>query len=424
MYFEQALIGDYDYYHQDKNGWKRWCDLNLGQIKIDFYNDLGTLSYDNQKYFGDWVFYKDHNDVGYYLGTKFVQFICEKYNFDNILSFDIKKIDKLYLDFLGIKDFDRFIDSYNINYNNIKIIDSSKPNDFRFNIILDNKYVVRINNKDVITEERLAEIDRLISRYNDIGVYVPHYIKNNDGRYSLKSNDMICYVSEYADYPLASEIDINHEQLVKETVLHLGILAKEYSNYDLSKVKSMWSIIDLAPLDVDIDEKQENINWLVEELKKIGEDNITKRVMSFNNLNRNKILEVFNDLPRCVYQGDLNDSNILIKDNHFYGLIDFNMSGTEVNINCFLSETNRSLEEEDLEKYTVKELLDEMINYQNKYLSIFNNYQLNDIEKQVFENYRNLILISQYPNVCCFVNGIKGKCKEKVLELIELIINR
>ncbi len=33
----------------------------------------------------------------------------------------------------------------------------------------------------------------------------------------------------------------------------------------------MWSIIDLAPLDVDIDEKQENLDLLVENLKELGE---------------------------------------------------------------------------------------------------------------------------------------------------------
>ena len=55
-----------------------------------------------------------------------------------------------------------------------------------------------------------------------------------------------------------------------------------------------------------------------------------------------------------MYQGDLNNSNILIKDNHFYGLIDFNLSGTEVNINCFLAETNRGFDEEDLNKYSLK----------------------------------------------------------------------
>lgn len=321
---------------------------------------------------------------------------------------------------------DGIVSKYNIKYDKVNnVIDSSNSNDFRLNIILDNKYVVRINDANVITEDRLNEIDRLITRYNNIGVYVPHYIKNNQGMYSLIIEDKICYISEYADFPLASEIKLDQEKLVEETLIHLGLLANKYTNYDLSKTKSMWSIIDLAPLDIDIDEKQENLNWLVEELNNINESELANLLIEFNKHNREEILKVFNELPRCVYQGDLNDTNLLIKDNHFYGLIDFNLSGTEVNINCFLAETNRGLLGEDLNKYSAKEILDEMINYQNNLLKIiFENYQLNDIEKQVFENYRNIILISQYPNVCDYIAELKKDNKNKILELIKLIINR
>ena len=66
---------------------------------------------------------------------------------------------------------DDILSKYNIKYQKVNnVIDSSNHNDFRLNIIVDNKYIVRINNKNVITKERLCEIDRLITRYNDIGV--------------------------------------------------------------------------------------------------------------------------------------------------------------------------------------------------------------------------------------------------------------
>ena len=100
MYFEQTLVGDYNYFHQDKNGWRKWCDNNLNQIKIDFYNDLDNMTFENQRYFGDWVTYKEYSDVGYYLGAKFVQFICNIYEFDDILSFDIEDVEKLFKKFM------------------------------------------------------------------------------------------------------------------------------------------------------------------------------------------------------------------------------------------------------------------------------------------------------------------------------------
>ncbi len=101
MYFEQTLIGDYNYYHQDKDSWKMWCDGHLEQIKKDFYNDLETMTNDNQRYFGDWVNYNNHSDVGYYLGTKFVQHICETNNIDDILALDIILIEKLFKEFIA-----------------------------------------------------------------------------------------------------------------------------------------------------------------------------------------------------------------------------------------------------------------------------------------------------------------------------------
>lgn len=54
---------------------------------------------------------------------------------------------------------------YGVNqFEDFRIIDSSNPNDYRLNIIIDRRYVLRINDP-VITEERLAAIDRLAGRY-------------------------------------------------------------------------------------------------------------------------------------------------------------------------------------------------------------------------------------------------------------------
>lgn len=96
MYFEQVLVGDPDYYHEDKDGWKEWCDTHFEDIKRDFTCDLKTMTFSTQRYFGDWVSYQGHGDVGYYLGCRFVHFILSKYAFDDIISFDIDKVADLY----------------------------------------------------------------------------------------------------------------------------------------------------------------------------------------------------------------------------------------------------------------------------------------------------------------------------------------
>lgn len=99
MCFEQEIVGDSGYYHQDKNGWKAWCDDNFERIKADFASDLGSMTNENQRYFGDWVSYNGHGDVGYYLGSRFVRSMLKNYDFGEIISFDIAKIRDIFAKF-------------------------------------------------------------------------------------------------------------------------------------------------------------------------------------------------------------------------------------------------------------------------------------------------------------------------------------
>jgi len=100
MHFEQVLVGDPDFYHQDKDGWKAWCSAHLAQIKADFGTDLRHMTFENQRYFGDWVRYHGHGDVGYYLGGRFVDFLCEEKEFDSLLSFEIGQVEDAFQEFI------------------------------------------------------------------------------------------------------------------------------------------------------------------------------------------------------------------------------------------------------------------------------------------------------------------------------------
>ena len=100
MYFEQILVGDLRYYHQNRNGWRDWCDGCLRQIVLDFHNDLPTMTKQNQKYFGDWVNYHGKSDVGYYLGSKMIHFLTLHYRFEELINMDIDDVYKNYLMFV------------------------------------------------------------------------------------------------------------------------------------------------------------------------------------------------------------------------------------------------------------------------------------------------------------------------------------
>lgn len=101
MYFEQVLVGDFNYFHQNKDGWLNWCTEFFQQILADFYADLPTMTRFTQRYFGDWVDYCERSDVGYFLGAKFVQHLCGKYDFDQLIQ---KGIEEIYQEFIALKE--------------------------------------------------------------------------------------------------------------------------------------------------------------------------------------------------------------------------------------------------------------------------------------------------------------------------------
>ncbi|MBQ1643935.1 MAG: hypothetical protein II103_05335, partial [Treponema sp.] len=71
-----------------------------------------------------------------------------------------------------------------------------------------------------------------------------------------------------------------------------------------------------------------------------------------------------------MFQGDLNLSNVLVDHGHFAGLIDFNLSGTDVNINVFVNETNWFPEEADFDQMTVFEMMEAIEQRQAELLTV------------------------------------------------------
>ena len=100
MYFEQVLVGNLNYYHQDANDWKAWCDDHFLQIKTDFHDDLDTMTKQNQRYFGDWCRYHEKGDVGYYLGARYIQYLVKEHSIDELINYDLPRVSELFSEFM------------------------------------------------------------------------------------------------------------------------------------------------------------------------------------------------------------------------------------------------------------------------------------------------------------------------------------
>ena len=293
---------------------------------------------------------------------------------------------------LGFETVTRFVDS------------SHDDEDVRLNFILDDRYVLKLHSQQSVWEGRLQEIRRLIDRYRSIGVYCPQLIQTENSAlcvpFEMEGRHFNCFVEEFAKHPFCTEDSIPDRA---EIVEHLGVLASRFTDVDLSDVYSMWSILDLSPLDRSFgkDEKQENAELLIDTLCTDGVFQLAQIVLNVNRSLREKIAARFRELPRCVFQGDLNCSNVLVENGHFAGLIDFNLSGTDVNINVFVNETNWFPEEEEFDRMTLHELLEAMESRQADLLNvIFRHYSCNALERDLLPVYRTICDLFQYPNVC------------------------
>lgn len=328
------------------------------------------------------------------------------------------------------KTIEKIADWYGLGCSELKrVIDTSKgENDVRLNCIVDNKFVIKINSPGCIDEERLNEIARLIERYHTCGVYCPNLIRSADGRYShtvtVEGQEFTCYIEEFAPFKICGD-DTPIER--KKIVEHLGIIIKRYTGVDLSKTNSMWSLIDLAPLDTNVDEKKENLDMLVDCLEKCGANELAKKVSSYDEELRSAISLRYKDLPRCYFQADLNPENILIDSSgEFVGVIDFNLSGTEVNINCFLNETNWFPQKHEFDSMSVEKMLAYMTEKQNELLdAIFNHYRPNSLEWEMLPYYKRIIDLEQYPNVCILIDMLNDiSRRDKAVDLIEAMIEK
>ena len=91
----------------------------------------------------------------------------------------------------------------------IRLIDSTRnPADVRLNFIVDNKWVLRYCIAPDMTEKRLGELEKLVERYNAMGIKCPRFLKDSWGRYLHIWRQMQYYLTEYIDLPLAGDEDI------------------------------------------------------------------------------------------------------------------------------------------------------------------------------------------------------------------------
>ena len=309
----------------------------------------------------------------------------------------------------------------------IRLIDTTRsPSDIRLNYIIGNKWVLRFCVAPDMTESRLDDLSRLVQRYLESGICCPRFLADPFGNYLHSWNGMKCYLTEYIDMPLAGSEDIkNKPELVHEIQASVARFAQRNKNADLSPVMGMYSLFDLSPFDLPggIDEKQENFNTLISLLKDLKQDALTEKLQARHEDIRSKLKSVYRELPKCVFQGDENFSNILIDaDQHFAGFIDFNLAGTEVIVNQLVNLAGFDYDEENKEPETASLRLNKaLLSYREQMSAMLRIYQADDLERQALVWYAWIVMIAQWPVLCYFRYALGTDLKSEILSLLSLI---
>lgn len=329
----------------------------------------------------------------------------------------------------GVEELISILHGYEIlDIKAVKLIDSTHDDrDIRLNYIVDKKYVLRFCNAPDMSEIRLQGLNRLIDRYRNLELECPRFIPHPDGLFLHQWNDLQYYMSEYIDLPLAEEVDIKDwDKLSLEIGESVARFAETYRNVDLIDTMGMYSLFDLSPFDKElgIDEKEQNFNLLIECLNNMQRTDVADKLQKRHQSVRESLREIYQKLPRCVFQGDENGSNILVdSQEHLCGFIDFNMAGTEVIINQLVNLAGFDYDEEKLQPIGAQHRLDNALLYhQNHIEPMLRIYHMNPLEKQSLYLYGWIVMVAAWPTINFFQKCLNdSELSDEIIELLCLI---
>ena len=233
----------------------------------------------------------------------------------------------------------------------------------------------------------------LIEHYNHLGIYCP-------GSYTTETvssafiDGYLVYAEEYMAHDLASEREdsLNYEPRLYESI---GLVAANPA--PLVPWNTAFCLFDKFDK---TDEYDENLECAIM-VRDLYANQIPEYAERVNKLfleychRRERFEPLYRVLPKAVFQGDLNRSNILVNDTgDFAGLIDFNLSGTETILNYAFCESFCALDDGEAEIGLLMdpEALKERDRRTAQNLAwIGKHYQFTDAEREVFNEYYNIV---------------------------------
>ena len=282
--------------------------------------------------------------------------------------------------------------------NQIAVHNSSRGDeDLRLTYIVEfpnsDKYAIKVTKNAFTTHERVKGWAELIEHYNNLGIYCPKIMYNCFGEYSATVDGYLVYAEEHMKFNPVAGVT-NEKKYYRKLYESIGLVAA--SPAPLVPWYTAYCIYDK------FDEKEqydENFECAIK-FRDYYCENIPEHAVQAEKLfdeycrRREKFEPIYRLLPKSVFQGDINNTNILLDSTgDFAGLIDFNLSGTETVLNYAFCESFCSLKDDsEIDLLLDTEALKRRDVQTAQCLSwIGKNYTFTDNEREAFNAYYNIV---------------------------------
>lgn len=290
----------------------------------------------------------------------------------------------------------------------VKTLDLSRgDDDYRKVHIVDDghrKLVIKYLSNTFSDKRRIEGWFKLMAEYRKIGLYCPAVVPNRNGE--LLHCDIVdgrayyTYAEEYSVYETAAHIGKEkykdaqgHDCFTPDVMRSLGKIAS--AKLDILDWASGYCLLEPFCAPDTTDESTECAVSFVDYIRKNIPAHLPRAeaLLNLYYQRQDELRAVYSLLPTSCFQADLNDSNILLdENNHFVGLIDFNLCGKEPILNYAVREAlwnvsdNRLFGEKDSRLYFYDKELDELRLklFMKNIRHIQEYYTFSEFEKQVF----------------------------------------
>ncbi len=243
---------------------------------------------------------------------------------------------------------------YDTEVSDVQTIDLCRgDNDYRKVYIVDNgqrKLVIKYLSNTFSDNNRISGWFQTMEAYRKIGLYCPSIVPNIAGELlhcdTVDGRKYYTYAEEFSIYKTAEQFEKNSykdEQgrncFTQDVMRSLGKIAA--ARLDFLDWPSSYCLLEpfCAP-----DTTDEQTECALEFVKYI-EENLphhlprAKMLLDMYYKCQEELAKIYGTLPTSCFQGDLNESNILLDENKkFVGLIDFNLCGKEPVLNYAVRE--------------------------------------------------------------------------------------